>query len=852
MDIKEQNWPLWLGDDDSELLKYLQDKGINNDDCYEEFRYTGTPDLVASIDLKRLLHKQRSMSKDDPIALLKISPLWLRFVQVNDFPTTVRVKNVMTHNGITLIGDLLDYTSPQLLTFQFMGRKSLFDLSDSILRLAKQPAKSVEGKTTLRQGEVAKWYSQLLEDIPAIHSIFSENLITSDASYIQKRRNLPEKLVNQIDEYRYNLLKDTLRDENPLELLKIVPVWLLDMNIKYFRTNQRTKNVITEQNIGFLKQFLDYELVELSRMKNMGAKSIRQLHADILHAKKKGPPPTFENPLVDKLTLFTNLEKTIEAISDEKHKYILEARIGFNRVPETLEAIAENFDLTRERVRQIQKKVTQSIIEEEFWDDSLKFKIQKLLQGKSDPIILEELHISDPWFDGFQNKIELLKNVITSFSHLDVNFISYNGETILSDLSQDVFDNLIRQITDNLEETIEVEYSYEDIEAVIENELSPHNGEELSDIMFEIIARQLNFTSQDGQLILASVGNGRASRLKVVLEESDTPLHYTDIRLRYQDRFETVMSDRNIHAALNHYNFLLFGRGVFGLQSHLPEDKEELKQIAELAAEHVEANPEKQWHSTELLKYVRKKNGTTLAKSIDKYVMNICLQEFSKITYLGKMIWTSSNHADSAYERIQIKDAVVAALDENGGPMSVKALADQIRKKRGLPANLELQLQAMPRVGKTAPGIWGLIYRDFGESEDYWNGVMTALIDHLNTRDTAIHKTELLTALDDQGVYPIPKLTLVYGIIQSDDRFRGWIGGFIGLKKWSTPNRLTLREAAQRLAEGGMNRFSLSEFEAALRASVSYTYKKVGLSVVLNNLGFDYDKEERIWSRGEL
>ena len=849
MDKKYQDWPLWLNDEDVELKEYLHVENITNDNDYEEFRYTGTPDLVASIDLKRLLNSEQTNSKDDPIGLLKISPLWLRFVQVNDFPTTVRVKNVMTHNGITLVGDLLDYTSSQLLKFQFMGRKSLFDLSESILDLAKQPAKNVTANGSFRKDEVVIWYSQLLEDIPAIRSIFSDNLITSEKTYLEERRNLPEKLVSQIDEYRYNFLKDTVRDENPLELLKIAPVWLLDMNIKYFHTNQRTKNVITEQNIGSLKQFLDYRLVELSRMKNMGAKSIRQLHADILHAKKKGPPPTFENPLVDKLTLRANLENTIHAIKDEKHKFIMEARIGLNREPETLESIAEKFDLTRERVRQIQKKVTQSIIDDEFWDDSLKFKIQRLLQNQSNPIILEELHHNDPWFEGFQNEIELLKNVISSFSHLDVNFISYNNQTILSDLSQETFDNITRQITDNLEETIDVEYSYEDIEAIIENELSPLNGEELSDIMFEIIARQLNFKSQDGQLILASVGNGRASRLKAILEESDIPLHYTDIRLRYQERFDTDISDRNIHTALNHYKFWLFGRGVFGLQNHLPQDKEGLKKIAALAAAHIEANPKKQWHSTELLKYVRQNERITLALNIDKYVMNICLKQFSDVTYLGKMIWTSSKHANSEFERIQIKDAVIAALDENGGPMNVKLLADQIRKKRGLPANLELQLQAMPRVGKTAPGIWGLIYRDFGESEAYWNNVLVALLNHLNNRDTAIHKTELLAALDEQGVYPIPKLSLAYGIIQSDDRFRGWIGGFIGLREWTNPNRLTLREAAKQLADRGMDRFSLSEFEAELRASVSYTYKKMGLSVVLNNLGFEYDKEDRIWTR---
>jgi len=843
------SWPSWLDKNDLQLSNYLSDQGIFDDDAYNEFRYTGDPEIIAQIDLKRFDSLYMEMEHDDPIFLLKHAPLWVRFVSVNDFSTTVRIKNVMTYNGISLLGDLLDYTSVQLLKFQSMGRKSLYDLTYSIHELSKKPPRNIGQVLTPGHNKKADWYVSLLKDIPAVQTIFKDNNISGDSSYLNNRASLPENLIRQIDEYRFSSLKLKLHDKNPLELLKIVPMWLLDMNIKYFRTNQRTKNIITEQSIGSLRDFLNFTLAELSRMKNMGSNSIKKLYDDILHAKLKGPPPTLQNPLVNKLSLLQGFEKTIDNVVDAKHKYILEARLGFRREHQTLESIAERFDLTRERVRQIQKKATTYIIDEEFWDDSLKFKLLQLMQDKSEPVVLETLPEVDPWFYGFQNKIELLKNIIQAFSHLDVKFIQHEKQTILSDISQEKFDDLIRKITDSLEETIDVGYSYEDIEAIIDNELSEHNADDLSDLVFELIARQLNFVSQEGQLVLTSVGNGKGSRLKVILEEAETPLHYSLIKDLYEEKFSVEMTERNIHAALNHYKFWLYGRGVFGGQKHLPVDASILKEIASDASLHVEANSGKQWHSSELLKLIKTSKKYDQINLIDKYVMNICLQQFSSLTYLGKMIWASSNPADELQERIQIKDAVIDALTSNNAAMSTQALTNEVRKRRGLRVNLELQLQSINRIGKTAPGTWGLIYRDFGGDETYWNELTGSLHQNLHQRDSAIHKSELMDLLSSEGIYPLPKATLAFGIIQADPRFRSWGGGFIGLTDWSAPNRLTLREAAEKLLGEGMNDFTLDEFREALASKVSYPYKRTGLSVVLNNLGYQYDVQNQIWSK---
>jgi hypothetical protein len=842
-------WPVWLANEDAKLVHFLAEHNVRNDETYETLRYNGPTDVMAELDLKRLQYYEKSIPSNDPVCLLRLAPLWVRFVDITDLVSTVRVKNVLNFMGIALVGDLLDYTSPQLLNFQNMGQKSLRELSRSILQLSEQPENTAHYASPLEaHTNLSSWYQKLLDEIPALQSILEANQIDNATSYLEKRRQLPEQLRKQIDSYRFRSLLPDINDNNPLDLLGICPTWMLDMNIRYFRTSTRMKNIISEQGINKLSDFLDFEITGLSRMNNTGRTTLNQFYSDILHANKKGPPPTFDVPLVNKLSLRESFQRTFDALEDEKYRYVIEKRLGVGCSAETLETIGETLGVTRERIRQLQKKIIGAIIDEEFWDDSLKFKLQRVLQDKHSPVFLEELQSNDPWFDGFQETPELLKNIISFFSHLNVNFIQHNERTILADIRGDEFDDLVSGLAQNLDETLSIGYSYDDVEALIEHTLSEHDAQELTDIVFAQLSEQLNFVSKDNQLVLASVGNGRRSRLTAILEKSPTPLHYSEITNIYREQFEYDVTERSIHAALNTYEFWLYGRGQYGLSKHLPRTEDSLRSITSIAFEHVKSNPERQWHSSELLKVVGQDESQHDIRRVDKYVLNICLHQFSDLQYLGKMVWVFPDADGSFNERIFIKDAVIEALQENGQPMTVSALEKEVLKKRGTPVNFETQLNTIARIGRIAPGTWGLIYRDFEGNEVYWEAILTMLIDHLQNSNIALHKSELLTALKSESISSVPKVNLIYGIVQADGRFRGWLGGFVGLKDWSTPRRLTLVEGVEKLLNDGMAEFTLDELKEKLRSLISYAYSPTALSVILKNNGVVYDKDNRIWS----
>ena len=950
-------WAYWLADEDRELIDSLREHGIENVEAYEEFRFNGPPSLVTKIDLKRMAFHQSLISDEDPITLLKLAPLWLRALRVDQFDTTLRlqnafkcgeiervgqllaissadllafpnigkkslrdltdsiisikdkeptleqqaavqiadiaetkrgeplscldpsaatndpiallrtapdwiqaldvdqfettmrVKNLLKQNQVEILGDLLKYTRAKLLTWPNMGRTSLRDLTKSLQKLIDKPVSgNIRTDDVTGKEDERIWFNQLLKDLPAIKEELEAHDIYYEKNYLSIRKTLSDKIRDQIDQHRFDFLVSSTSEQNPLALLEICPTWLLDMEIRYFRTSTRIKKFFVSQEIKTLRDLSKFSIPRLARAKNIGRTTLKELYSDIRHAQEKGAPPTYENPITNNLSLRDGFIKTMTSIKNERNGLILQRRLGYDCEAQTLEAISEEFGVTRERIRQVQKKLTDAIIEDEFWDDSLEFKIRRAQQNQSGPLYVEDLQLGDPWFSGFEEDVDLLKNIIASFSHLDINFINHDGKTLLSNIRADEFEQCIRDILEVLDATTNIEFSYEDVEAIIFEKLAELKAEKLADVALERVAQELNFFLKNGNLVLASVGNGRRSRIKAVLEKSPKPLHFSEIARQYAELFGEEVSERSIHATLNVNDFCLFGRGEYGLINHLPSSPENLRNIAQKASAHVETNSTRQWHSEELLKVLRDDHRTLCLEGVDKYVVNICLQKFSELQYLGKMIWVSPSEADISRERIFIKDAIVEALRLIGRPMTVPELDKAVRQHRGIGRTLdELHLATVPRIAKISTGTWGLLYRDFEGSESYWETVLRTLIERLKETNSAIHKSELLSTLRSADLERVPKLNLLQGVLTKDERFRSWHGGFVGLKDWDAPGRKTLLQAVQNILGSGSHEFTIEELMDALTGEVTYSYNRTSLSTLLGKLGVVYDSRSGRW-----
>ena len=93
---------------------------------------------------------------------------------------------------------------------------------------------------------------------------------------------------------------------------------------------------------------------------------------------------------------------------------------------------------------QFQKKNVEKIIKTEFWDDCIAIKIGELLLSREQPLYLEMLEVEDAWFSGFIGNYQHLAAIIGLFSENQIKILRIEGSVIISRISQDDWDTLIR------------------------------------------------------------------------------------------------------------------------------------------------------------------------------------------------------------------------------------------------------------------------------------------------------------------------------------------------------------------------------------------------------------------------
>jgi len=765
---------------------------------------------------------------------------------------SVRAANCLYRESIVFIADILALPSAKIMRWPNFGQKSLNEICLKLEELHSMDEQCIAriqspNKKTLDDRQNNSWMSAFTAEFPEISSTFEESRIFDDIDYLKLRTSLDTKFLFKADEYRFKFLIDKIDVNNPFSVLDIAPQWLLDMDISYFETDQRNKNVIEENGIKKLSDLQEYNLITFKRLPNIGIKSIRELAAYIIKAQSKGVPPTPENPECNDLSLFNNLGSSIEAIEDTKYQSILNRRLGFNTEFHTLEEIAQGLEITRERVRQIQKKVINNIIDEAYWDDTLKFKIQRILENKTQPIFLDELSRGDAWFEGFNtDNQELLKNVIYYFSQLEVNFINYNDRILLSNIDDDEFKEITGDLLETFECSLNLSYTIEDIELIISSRLEDIGAKELSGLMLDELFPNFNFSMIDGELCLVSLGNSLTSHLKSIVETLETPLHYSEIAELYKEKFGVNVPVRNIHARLNYAKFPLFDRGVYGSMKHLDLTDTEVKFVKKTAEEFILENKGKQWHSHEILKNIKFKD--LIFQQINKYDLNIILLDSEEVSYLGKMIW-SADIINNEADRIHIKETVLKVLQDSGCPLHVNDLKKKVNKIRSVGVNFETSLNANELYSRLDPATWGLVDRDFILDLSDWRTFKSKFFDYLDIVGVALHVSEIEEKLNQFTDNEEVNLKHVLGIIATDDRFKRWKDGFIGLSSWNNHGRVRFIEAFDRVIDSSILTISLEEIDSQISEILNYKYNKYRISQELSKIGFEYDKIENVYKK---
>ncbi len=614
-----------------------------------------------------------------------------------------------------------------------------------------------------------------------------------------------EELSKAVNKNKYNFITPPQLVEEKLDEESIIKNYTemgLLKKIELLGLSVRAANCLQEIGVNYVGDLILKTEWELLKLPNFGRKTLNELKESLsamslrFGMELKYWPLSNADEIAEQYNhnlaqnddecLWAAFHRTMDNISDSKQLLIIEARLGLKGQIRTLEDIAQEFGVTRERVRQIQKKTTQTILRNEFWDDVLRIRLKALMSPRSLPLYIDSIQEEDVWFSGFEDKPPLLKNIISAFSEIEsINFLEIDNREILTSINQEEWREIKYDLLNILEHSIEHQHTMDDIELFVEDKLLKANASELATIMFEKLSADLNFSFNGEEMILVSVGNSLSSHLRVVLESIDHPIHFEEIVVLYEEKYGLPISTSYVHSTLSGKEFLLFDRGTYGLPKHLKISEQDKKYIIDKIESVIRSGPEdRQWHSRNLLRHFE---SELFYQNLDQYQINGILQKSNDLRYLGKFIWKLKSSTDDDSERLHIKNVVYNILKEAGAPLHINDIHKEISKVRGLGEYIQLNPNKL--FSKVGRANWGLIERDFILPLEKQEELKTVVLNILNQSQTAIHKTELVSKLDLCNLPVEMSNTHILGILISDERFKAWRGGFLGLANWKKSGR---------------------------------------------------------------
>ncbi|ABV87629.1 sigma factor-like helix-turn-helix DNA-binding protein [Shewanella pealeana] len=737
--------------------------------------------------------------------------------------------------------------------------------------------KTTEGKyysVNAFTGEVSGWVRLAkVNDVKLFDDLYSHG-VYDDVSYINRYSQLPATLKETSGIGRFNLLKAEISSTELMPLIAILPFSLLEKPLEELNLPVRLFNVFNVNGFTSLNDLKDITDKTMLSWPNFGRKSARDLYSLLLEiiSRKQSKLDAFLNsdasqnfhkPITAepfgkmdftaqsnnefKYNLASNIplkEHFTQALSllKDREKEIIELRMGFHGHILTLEEVGTKFGVTRERIRQIQKKHVARIIDTEYWDDCIYFKIDKLLTNRTEPLYMELLETEDDWFAGYIGKFKHLAAIIETFTEGKLSIINVNGANIIGRIRQEAWDNLIFQLRINLiEKSKEGTWTLSEIKTTLKSAVTENNCTELYFLLFDHFESAMIFNGIENNSKLIAIGKSRESAVLAVLQQAEAPLHFTEIAKRASKIFGKEVDVRTAHNSVASVGGRLFSRGTYGLKhfNTLPND---LCEQIKIVCENLLLKNEllKQWHITEILNSLLN-NFPSLSNKLDHYILNIILEDSSKITYLNKNVWTRSDSNQTPKDRIDMADAFTRILEDAGTPLKGNEIKRRLEKLRGV--HEHLQIQGTARMIQIGPDYWGLIDRDVPGTKDDNKRLLDVIFAHLNKQQIGIHASEVEAILGTKS----PNGYTVLNLAQRDSRFYLAKSLLLGLAEWGEDTRrLNTSQAVRKLLHEMVRPMSINEInlkvEELTGLEVDYT-----VSGKLISEGAIYDPIHRLW-----
>jgi hypothetical protein len=671
--------------------------------------------------------------------------------------------------------------------------------------------------------------------------------ITSDEAYLVNENLLPTSLRTTIGYFRFLCLSGGATD--PIQNIKLLPPWLTSMAIDDLDVPVRVRNALRFASVACVLDLDRWSVEDLRSIPNFGKKCVDDLRSALQSALQRGVlSDSTRMEEAQKTDLLTSIHRSITQFS-EREKDVLRRRMGLSGLasgPETLQQIADDYDVTRERIRQLESKALRRLIEEELWDDLFTMKVRTLVAGREFPLPLRGIEALDPWFKGVAEHPEAIEYVLRNVCTSGVALVEIDCAQYLSFFSQERWESTLREARRLLAASAKHKWSKARCEALVHG-LLPAEASEFRNLLWDLASKYCHFAaSPDGELLLTSVGRGADQLVELVLLESPIPLHFTEIAAQASARSSRPIDARRAHNAARSVGILL-GRGIYGAERHLPIDRSKLELLSEEAESIVmSSDVARQWHTGELLSELVDR-GSVEASLVSPYVLDYALQEFSELSHLKRMVWTRDTDSQSQAPRIDVHQAILAVVERSDRPLRTSEVRLRLIALRGTGSHF--QIYARDPLIRVGTALWGLNDRDLPVKRADQEAMLDALAKELEGRGAGIHVSEI--GHIEHELLNVCPAEAIFCLASEDSRFKISHSQYVYLSAWGEPRRASVMEAVNHVLSSALAPLSLNEIHTRVTATVGRPIERVTISGCLQQVGAVLD-DSGLWESAPI
>jgi hypothetical protein len=574
---------------------------------------------------------------------------------------------------------------------------------------------------------------------------------------------------------------------DPCLMVKRSPPWMMHQRLDRYDIGARAENVFKKIKVVNVHDMLNFELSDLMKMKGFSWTTASKIFDVLQEILNSGPSDT---EVEDKIqfTCFADAITALMSSSTPRARDILSSRMGWEKEPQTLQEIGNTFNLTRERVRQIEKVTAHRFDKRYSLTAIVLSKLNKIIEKRGEPLRLDDLGQADPWFSVdsplYESKswTESFIYTIERFTSGEYHSLRINGVTYIGRLTQEDWNQCVVKarhwLLENSGHDISKSSCKQNIAAIL-----PDKAFEFGVLLWNIVSPVCNFKEdQAGDGVLLSYGYSAESLVKAVLDTSPVILHFNEVAEKVYALHDTkieISSIRNAAAIVG----ILLDYGKYGSERHLVSPPESRKKIAK-AAESImlKGDVNKQWHVSEILDLLHQ--DAKIPADINKYELDYLMHEAKHIQWLGRQVWVVKQEGSTRSKRVFVSDSVVNLLQSAGRPLSLREITESLAESRS--AVSYANAYQNKKVLRVTRGVFGLNDRDVSIKKPDQKAFADQVVSKINDLQRGLHLNEIKEVLSLE-VADAPEA--LFSIACLDDRIKASSAGILYLKEFEAGDK---------------------------------------------------------------